>query len=474
MSKFHSTVTRRDFMKGLGLAGTGIGAAAATAPVFHDLDELTSWGAASPNDHPWYVKKLELEKPVVEIDWTIMNRLDRTRRVSGETFPLTATSGTDKKINATAGAAGELKDSGHNINWMKDKFPDYKGPDLRTDAMLGASSTSRMNYSSLTGQIDSVRKNMGEPLKIDTPEEAGFPAWSGSPEDNLRTLRNAARFFGAAEIGVIPLTSTTRKMFDGNRSNGTPINFKDVDNSYQDDDEYAIANKNSNLIHFATLESYQAKEAPGPTWTGYEHYSHVERKISYFLQAMGFNSNNVASYTRSVAWGTLGGVCESSRACMIGTSYKYGNMFRGMHRMITNMPLAPTNPVDAGVGSFCKACKTCSESCPYDAMPMGDASWEHELAEEESLKNYTPGFKGWRLYNLKCIRCKNCHGTCPFNSGDDAMVHDLVRAVSATTPLFNGFMASMHRAFGYGTTNPNDFWESSPPIGLFAPEFVKG
>ena len=31
MSKFHSVVSRRDFMKGLGLAGAGLGAAAATA-----------------------------------------------------------------------------------------------------------------------------------------------------------------------------------------------------------------------------------------------------------------------------------------------------------------------------------------------------------------------------------------------------------------------------------------------------------
>ena len=42
MSKFHSTVTRRDFMKGLGLAGAGIGAAAAASPVFHDLDEVAA------------------------------------------------------------------------------------------------------------------------------------------------------------------------------------------------------------------------------------------------------------------------------------------------------------------------------------------------------------------------------------------------------------------------------------------------
>lgn len=40
MHSFHSTVSRRDFMKTLGLAGAGVGAAAATFPVFHDLDEL--------------------------------------------------------------------------------------------------------------------------------------------------------------------------------------------------------------------------------------------------------------------------------------------------------------------------------------------------------------------------------------------------------------------------------------------------
>jgi hypothetical protein len=37
MSKFHSIVSRRDFMKVLGIAGAGLGATAATAPVFHDV-----------------------------------------------------------------------------------------------------------------------------------------------------------------------------------------------------------------------------------------------------------------------------------------------------------------------------------------------------------------------------------------------------------------------------------------------------
>ncbi len=49
MSKFHSTVSRRSFMKGLGLAGAGLGAASAAAPVFQDLDALAGSKRQTPS-----------------------------------------------------------------------------------------------------------------------------------------------------------------------------------------------------------------------------------------------------------------------------------------------------------------------------------------------------------------------------------------------------------------------------------------
>ena len=69
MSKFHSTVTRRDFMKALGVGAAGVGAASATAPIFHDIDEIAS-NAVKPK-HPWWVKERDYMKPTTEIDWAI-------------------------------------------------------------------------------------------------------------------------------------------------------------------------------------------------------------------------------------------------------------------------------------------------------------------------------------------------------------------------------------------------------------------
>ncbi|PKH47499.1 reductive dehalogenase, partial [Dehalococcoides mccartyi] len=75
MPNFHSIVSRRDFVKALGLTGAGLGTAAAATPVFQDLDDVT----ASPSaewKRPWWVKNREIDDPTTEIDWDMMYRSD--------------------------------------------------------------------------------------------------------------------------------------------------------------------------------------------------------------------------------------------------------------------------------------------------------------------------------------------------------------------------------------------------------------
>ncbi len=75
MPTFHSTISRRDFMKIMAVATGGIGAAAAITPVFHDVDELISAGATMQK-RPWWVKEREAHNPTTEVDWDIMKRVD--------------------------------------------------------------------------------------------------------------------------------------------------------------------------------------------------------------------------------------------------------------------------------------------------------------------------------------------------------------------------------------------------------------
>ena len=68
VSQFHSIVSRREFMKALGLAGAGIGATSVMSPASYDLDELIS----SPQSlwkRPWYVKQRDLYNPTNDVDW---------------------------------------------------------------------------------------------------------------------------------------------------------------------------------------------------------------------------------------------------------------------------------------------------------------------------------------------------------------------------------------------------------------------
>ena len=472
MTKFHTTVSRRDFMKGLGLAGAGISGAAMVAPEFHDLDELTSQKVMKDS---WYVKRLDPEELSVDIDWQIYKRIDRTRQVMGKRFPIAATSSANVDLHQQIKATRDLQASGHNINYLKERFSNYNGPSLRDLALTGASSATRLDYPDFLGNLNQIRgSRMGEDLDIQTPEQQGYAKWSGTPEDNLRMLRNAARFFGGTDIGVIELTPNLKKLFHLNTTSGKPINFKDVDSAEDNNSEIVIPNKAKYIVHVTTLEpTDQVRQAPGPTYTGYDLYPMVSRRLAYFLRSLGYMNLRIDSYTGANGVGAFAGVFEHSRACMVGTSPRFGNLGRGNIRFLTDLPLVATNPIDAGIARFCNSCKSCAIACPYEALPMGDASWEHENDPEEEVQNYVPGWKGWRLYNFKCPRCKNCHGECPFNGASEAMVHEIIRATAAVTPLFNGFFAEMHRTFDYGTRNPVEWWDRDVPTGTIEPTYTK-
>jgi reductive dehalogenase len=148
--------------------------------------------------------------------------------------------------------------------------------------------------------------------------------------------------------------------------------------------------------------------------------------------------------------------------------------------MVTDLPLTPTRPIDAGMRRFCYDCKKCAEDCPSLSLMFDkEPSWEHPTAplamnaalqaNEDMLGDYASwpwnvtGIKAWWLDVPTCVMCKACMAACVFSKLNSASIHNIVKATASITPIFNGFFRTMDDVFGYGIKNPEEFWELNLP-----------
>jgi reductive dehalogenase len=143
----------------------------------------------------------------------------------------------------------------------------------------------------------------------------------------------------------------------------------------------------------------------------------------------------------------------------------FGNTFRTVLPIITNLPLAPTKPINAGILEFCRTCKKCARECPAGALSMADEPFwgGHDVIYQR------PGVKGYYSDIKKCFKvmfgespdCGVCQSVCPFSKFNEASIHQVVKATIGTTPALNQIIAKMDDVFGYGMKTYN-VWEMNP------------
>ena len=209
MSKFHSVISRRDFMKGLGMAGAGLGAAAATAPVFHDIDEVASSSKAGWI-RPWYIK--EVDQPISEIDYSIMKRYNTGNIMRGSY---------NRRVSSQQNAQNGATSAANTAARFASSEPGYL---LRDHALAGASHNAGYTY---TGP------------SATTPEDRGVPRWSGTPEEGASILRTGFRLHGAATVTFTELTSNTEKLMYAIDNDRKRMDIVDSGNNHR-----------NNRIHF--------------------------------------------------------------------------------------------------------------------------------------------------------------------------------------------------------------------------------
>ncbi len=490
MSKFHSMVSRREFMRALGLTGAGLGAAAVVAPAFHDVDELLS-APISGHKRPWWVKERDLFDPTTEVDWDAVKRFDR--RLNGQTR---YTWSKWPEFWARYQQADALR-APIRKRRLANQEPGY---DLKYQALSAGNGTNQSNVPWNYAGISTTSKRSA------TPAELGLPKWTGTPEEAARLVRAATRFFGMSFVGFAELDSTWRdKLIVTHTTEGAEIDwgtafhpsecrayvYEDVPKAYEDEHvgKYVIPTKPISLISMAVTGAREARKCPSMISDGNRipsenFHGAVQARLYNFLRTLGDyqlfglgGHQEMASNTGCVD--ILTGIAENSRQNNFNVTPEMGPHYNPFHLM-TDLPIAPTNPIDAGMFKFCAACGKCADFCPGPEGTISKAkapSWDIPSKDGMVMQWHNPGVKNFWADSLECrdTRTKNdgcgvnggggriCYAVCVWGEDKAALAHNVVRATVSTTPLFNNFFAAMHDTFGYTVHDPDAWWDMSLP-----------
>ena len=456
--KYHSTVSKKTLMRKLGLSRAG-----------HDLDEITS----SPNaewKRPWWVRSVK--EPTIEIDWNRMERFD-ARTIQQASFSKYV--GEDKARSLKALKKERTK------QWIIEGKPGWTLKDRALD-IAARQSTVKVTYSGFWRQSDTPRIRWGGVLA--SPEELDVPRWEGSPEENSSMIRAAARFFGAGQVGFVELDQHTRNLIYSYELDNKQLVFEDVDQAYETETKRVIPNKArcvivfsvqmSDELHRRRIDRMPTALSAAASGIGYARGRTIIEALQAFLYQLGYQGLMgvwVNGLGIAPALGTMAGLGEIGRFNRL-ISPEYGPLQR-IFRIITDLPLAPTQPIDAGIMRFCRTCKKCALMCPSGALSM-----ETEPSWEVAGPWNHPGVRAYFDYGPRCwgysevlpAGCSTCFAVCPYTKKSKSFVHKIVSATIAKTKLLNSLFVRMDDLFGYSEPHdPESWWSLNlPPYSIDA------
>jgi reductive dehalogenase len=466
MSGYHSTISRRDFLKALGLGGTGLALGAAIPPAFHDLDEVMASPQAIARRPAW-VK--EVDKPTVDINWDIMNRFNDYEVMWAGGF---------QKALGPAQVEEIIRTSNRNtLLWRMENRPGYN---LRDTALANSSNGAVLSF-------------IG-PRSSPTPETLGVPRWEGTPEENAQMIRAFLRMHGAYHVGFVELdTNTTERMinlYDAGKdrtAQGPRIDILDVDQPVDKPENpvngcggYRVMPKKARWVIVYTLRMSPELIHRAPGFISNREHSYmydlrsmVQGQLQNFLRTLGYmgfgDTLKAAAMGQGVGFAVMAGLGETCRVMHLITP-EFGLMQR-VFILVTDLPLAPGKPIDFGVMKFCRTCKKCADFCPTQAIPhITEPTWEVNGPYNRA------GVRLWRRNEALCRAyiyvsgaCAICFAVCPYSRLHNSSYTNLWQSTAANTPVFNRLFRKMDDFMGYGARTGDDiekFWELElPPFG---------
>nr|WPM93817.1 reductive dehalogenase [uncultured prokaryote] len=460
MPKPNKNLSRKDFLKAAGVSVFSLLLSGTKPPDPPNINPVLSFAdEAGRPQRPWWVKRVP--KPTMEVDWSKMSRFDARDAVLGDGGNLADFIG-----ETQAQAALD-----HRERLEKERIQSaMPGFTLKDHVLRDAQALNVADNSSLLGP------------PIPTPKERGVEKFQGTPEEAARIIRVAMRSFGAAQVGFVELDENTRKLIYAVDPDGKEIAFEVLDRARETDQKRIIPHQAKWVIAYTVRMSIEnMRHAPSmistqDSYSGYSRGRYIQKHTQAFLTGLGYQGIGQVPLNGlgiTPAFSVLAGHGEMSRLNRMITP-EYGPMVRTF-MMITDLPVATDQPIDAGIMEFCKACKKCSESCPASALSRtDDPDWEGR----GSWNN--PGHQAYFEDAAKCLRywfeesgsdCSICFSVCPFSKKDRAWVHSLAKASIAKIPHLDGMFRSLDDALSYGAQkNMKEWWHLDLPEHGLDPE----
>jgi reductive dehalogenase len=279
-----------------------------------------------------------------------------------------------------------------------------------------------------------------------SPSFAGLP-WKpeklavDDPEALTETVKDTALFLGASLVGITRINPKWIFKPGWSRYGHHEI---DLDAKLPAGVQYAIVmaiETNYNFVRHAPTA--KASAAAG---LGYSKMAFLSSSMAKFVAMLGYKAIACGNDTTlSIPLAVDAGLGQLGRQGVMITP-EFGPRVR-LCKVLTDLPLIPTQPIDFGVTEFCESCEKCAEYCPSQAIQYGRRThrprtvstnagllkWpvNGEMCVEYWYKNGARTDKG--MFHVDCYQCIN---VCPFNK-KSGIGHDLVRWTIRKLPFMN-------------------------------------
>jgi epoxyqueuosine reductase len=245
--------------------------------------------------------------------------------------------------------------------------------------------------------------------------------WRGTAAQNSLIVKQVARYFGAAAVGVAPLNES---WFYSHDRDGLPIVFSQQA-------EYPLINAKgrfipSHLKRVIVMLVAQDRElarfspsalAGAAVGHGYSMMAETASKMAIFIRGLGYSAIPMGNDTSlSIPLAVDAGLGEPGRHGLL-LNPEYGSLMR-ICKVLTALPLETDRPIAFGAAEICRNCTICADSCPARAISFAiDPTYETFCASNNS------GIKRWPVNSWACLKywanngtdCGICQAVCPFS-----------------------------------------------------------